>query len=786
MLFRLRPSSASESARHKVAVTAALAQQKIEEGSVAAAPFEPEDGCVVEGEDVVVCGAPHACRLIAGSALRCADPVVDDWIEWSETIFAPAVAALVASFEGSPVRALPPSRPVVERDEFSFLLGAFTPPPNGVPAAAKAAISKTWPLMAALEGFLATDNSDPTLAHALLGVDAVYALPAWAPGSFPRVEALVARLPSVDLRPASLERGTDESPTKFVTRLFAAAIARAFPQLEWPDPAVMRCANDKFGDYQCNAPMSIFKALKGAAKSPRAVGEAIVASIPANQFVASTSVAPAGFVNTVLRSEILSAFAVSVARSGAVPAPPLSAFGGKRQVLVDFSSPNVAKEMHVGHLRSTIIGDTVCRVLEYCGHEVRRVNHLGDWGTQFGMLITHLETAYPDFTENPPNITDLTTFYKDAKKRFDADPEFKDKSRARVVTLQAGDPRSLEIWRLLCDLSRKEFDKVYERLDVALNEYGESYYNDMIPGTIEELERKGLVSDENGAACIHLPNHGFPLIVRKSDGGYGYDSTDAAAVRHRLIDLGCDWLVYITDVGQQEHFHMVFEMARAAGWTRDDVRLRHVGFGVVQGLDGKRFRTRSSETTRLVDLLDEAVVRMEASLVDRVKDGKCSLSDDKVKEAAAVVGYGAVKYFDLHQHPATNYKFSYDKMLSTSGNTAVYLLYSHARLASIIRKSGLDVPTLVVQDLVHHPKERQLAFELSLFVDVVEAVANDYLPNRLCDYLYRLSTKFTDFVTDCKVLGDPRQSERLVLCEATGVVMRQAFTLLGIKYLMQI
>lgn len=425
--------------------------------------------------------------------------------------------------------------------------------------------------------------------------------------------------------------------------------------------------------------MSIYKALKTtgrAPESPRAVGELIMRALPANAAVASGNVAPAGFVNVMVDDELLSEQARSIAASGAAPPPAMTEFSGKRKVLVDFSSPNIAKEMHVGHLRSTIIGDTIARVLEFCGHDVRRVNHVGDWGTQFGMLITHMETAYPDFTENPPNITDLTTFYKNAKKRFDGDPDFKARARQRVVDLQAGDPRCREIWALLCDISRKEFDKVYVRLDVQLDEYGESYYNEMIPPVIEILQAAGLVSDEDGAACVHLPRHRFPLIVRKSDGGFGYDSTDMAALHHRLIDLGCEWIVYVTDVGQEEHFHMCFEAGQAAGWTKHSkhIKLRHVGFGVVQGIDGKRLRTRSGETIRLVDLLDEAVAQMETSLRERIAMGKCSLDDEEVRHASAVIGYGAVKYADLQQHPATNYKFSYERMLSTSGNTAVYLL----------------------------------------------------------------------------------------------------------------
>ena len=737
--FALRPG-ASATARAKIAAVAKACKVTVATGPAAPYAPAPPDGCVLDSPEGPVGGAANACRLLAfASSAFSATPAADGWCDWS---------------------------------------GRQDPEKQG-----KAVLDHVEQALAKNDPGLAPG----TVARMLVACDCKIALKT-AKGT-PLATALANEV-SEEKPWAPLK---DESTLEFVTRLFAEAIKRAAPSLRDQDPVVQRCAVAAFGDYQCNAPMGIFKALKGQGHttltSPRAVGAAIADNLPPNVVLVSAVVAPAGFVNATIDTGIMSEYCRTVAQDGKAPPPPIQAFGGRRTVLVDFSSPNIAKEMHVGHLRSTIIGDTICRVLEYCGHDVKRVNHVGDWGTQFGMLISHMEEAYPDFVSNPPNITDLTVFYKNAKQRFDEDEAFKKKARATVVQLQAGDPRCREIWALLCDISRKEFAKVYKRLGVTLTEVGESHYNGMIPNAIALLEEKGLTTNSDGATTVFLEGHSFPLIVKKSDGGFGYDSTDIAAIHHRLKTLNVDWVVYVTDLGQAEHFHMCFEAAQKAGWTAKDGRLCHVGFGVVQGEDGKRFKTRSGATVRLVDLLDESVTRMEASLLARVEEGKCQLSPEDVKSASHKIGYGAVKYADLQNHPQTNYKFSYDKMLSTQGNTAVYLLFAHARLVSIVRKAaakGVDPKSTQALDLCAHAKERALAFELTQFAGVVASVAEEFLPVRVCDYLYKVSTKFTEFVTECKVLDDPRMKERVVLCEATGVVMRACFDLLGIEYLMQI
>ena len=519
--------------------------------------------------------------------------------------------------------------------------------------------------------------------------------------------------------------------------------------------------------------------------APKDVAELISKYIPANSLITKVSIAPNGFINMDLSSQTIISSIADIARNPLRP-PAMP----KLRTLVDFSSPNIAKEMHVGHLRSTIIGDSLCRVLEFCGHDVLRVNHVGDWGTQFGMLITYLTDEFPDILTEPPNISDLTAIYKASKKRFDENESFKERSRLNVVKLQAGNPECRAVWTLLCDISRLEFQKVYDALGVKLTEVGESYYNPLIPSTIEELQKLGLVEEDQGMLLVKQEKYQIPLIVRKSDGGYGYDSTDMAAILYRLRELKRDWIVYITDAGQAMHFHMCFDAARAAGWVEGQ-RLDHIGFGVVCGEDGKRFKTRSSETVRLIDLLDESKVRMETSLKARQDENKSSLGDEDMQKAARGIGYGAVKYFDLRQHPTTNYIFNYDRMLDTKGDTAVYLLFAYARISSILRKAnedkGISIASLTVDAdtiiTIDHPAERALAFEILQFGDVIRNTVDELLPNRLCDFLKDMSTKATDFITKCHVLNSTETNSRLLLCEASRKVMQKLFDLLGIESL---
>jgi arginyl-tRNA synthetase len=490
-------------------------------------------------------------------------------------------------------------------------------------------------------------------------------------------------------------------------------------------------------------------------------------------------------------------------------------------VVIDFSSPNVAKEMHVGHLRSTIIGDTLARTLEFCGADVLRLNHIGDWGTQFGMLIQYLaekrEGGLQDPTLADMDISDLQAMYKASKVEFDKDPDFKERARKAVTKLQGGDPEHLEAWKRICEASRKAFQAIYKRMEVKLVERGESFYNPYLKAVVDDLMDRGVAEVSEGAKVIFVKEKTPPLIIQKSDGGFGYATTDMAAIKHRLQQEKGDWLIYVTDLGQAPHFQAVFIGARKAGFlpeddkTADDKlapRVDHVGFGVVLGMDGRRIRTRDSgQSVRLVELLDEAKQRCQ----DTIKERRPDVSDEELDHAASVMGYGAIKYADLKNNRTTDYKFSFDEMLNLQGNTAVYLLYAHARIAAIGRNAGIeDIAGLAKSHSIdiEHEKERALALHLLRFPEAIEATLEDLMPNRLTDYLYNLSDIYNGFYTDCQVVSkleylqkDGQQLDsskyvikgekaisvsRLLLCEATAVIMRQCFSLLGITPLYKI
>lgn len=588
-----------------------------------------------------------------------------------------------------------------------------------------------------------------------------------------------------------------------MAKLFAAAIEKVFPG-QGLAPIISPCNNPKFGDYQCNNAMPLFATFKGKEdapfKNPREIATAILDALPESPLISETSIAGPGFINARVSTEWLSKELQGLLRNGSSSwAPPLPQ--GREKVIVDFSSPNIAKEMHVGHLRSTIIGDTICRLLEFSGAHVLRLNHVGDWGTQFGMLIEFLKEETGGSPENASKaVGDLQAFYKKAKAKFDEDEDFKLRAQKAVVKLQGGDPESLALWRGICDVSRREFDSLYKRLGVELEERGESFYNALIPDVLAELEENKVSILSDGAMCVfpkgkdgEIDTDGTPLIVQKSDGGFNYASTDLTAIKQRLFTENADWIIYVTDVGQQSHFKMVFETAERAGWLeagaragRGAPRIDHVGFGLVLGEDGKRFRTRSGEVVRLVDLLDEAKKRCLAQLEERGRGEE--LDTAELAHAAEAMGYGAVKYADLHSNRTSNYTFSFDRMLDLKGNTAVYLLYAHARIASIVRKADRNIEGLADSTCItlEHPMELQLAKSLSAFPEAVEDALDELAPNRLCDYLYDLSSKFTEFYGECKVIGSEEEESRLMLCEATAMIMRQCFQILGITPLMRI
>ncbi|XP_050388019.1 arginine--tRNA ligase, cytoplasmic-like isoform X1 [Argentina anserina] len=567
-------------------------------------------------------------------------------------------------------------------------------------------------------------------------------------------------------------------------KLFEVSIRTVVPDVN-VEPVVVPSAG-RFGDYQCNNAMDIWSKIKGkgtAFNNPRSVGEAIRGNLPQSEIIENCTVAGPGFVNIELSNNWMAKSLQKMLIDGIETwAPQLQI----KRAIVDFSSPNIAKEMHVGHLRSTIIGDTLARMLEYSNVEVLRRNHVGDWGTQFGMLIQFLFEKFPDVDDvNKMEIGDLQDFYKQSKKRFDEDPAFKERAQAAVVSLQGGTPKYREAWLQICDVSRREFQMVYERLGTQLEEKGESFYNPYIPGVLKKLTDQGLIVESEGARVIHLEGFNIPLIVVKSNGSYNYASTDLAALWYRLNEEKAEWIIYVTDVGQQQHFSMFFKAATLSGWLPVDgsyPKVSHVGFGLVLGEDGKRFRTRSSDVVRLVDLLDEAKSRSKTSLVERGKGE--DWSEDELEQTAVAVGYGAVKYADLKNNRLTNYTFDFDQMLNDKGNTAVYLLYMHARICSIIRKSGQDIDELkrTGEIVLGHAGERDLALHLLKFSETVEEACTNLLPSVLCEYLYNLSEIFSGkFYSECKVIGVAEETSRLLLCEATGIVMRKCFHLLGIE-----
>lgn len=568
--------------------------------------------------------------------------------------------------------------------------------------------------------------------------------------------------------------------------LFQQAIQSAFPEQDSAacTAEIMQSTQEKFGHYQCNSAMKLAKQLKMA---PRAVAEKITSHLSANDLIAKTEIEGPGFINITLKSDYLAAEIKKMLTSPRLGIPHPEKV---EKIVIDFSSPNTAKEMHVGHLRSTIIGDCLARVFEFLGDDVLRLNHIGDWGTSFGMLIAYLKLNVPEVFRGKQSATlsDLVSWYRLAKAQFDADPAFKRASQQAVVELQSGQSDALKAWKMICAISSKAYQEIYDLLDIRLIERGESFYQPMLPGIVSDLEKKGLVTVSDGAKCIFL--EGFqnregetlPLMVQKSDGAYNYDTTDMAAIHQRIFDEKGDRLIYVTDNGQLPHFQMVFQAAEKAGYLdRSKVRVDHAGFGLVLGNDGKKFRTRSGDTEKLIDLLNTAIEVASKILQERNPD----LKGKELEETAKALGLGAIKYSDLSLHRLSDYHFSYEKMLRFEGNTAAFIMYSYVRVGGIKRKTGVSMEQLMQKPVVTlvHPSEIALALHLSQFAEALEQVAETLLPNRLTDYLFLLAEKFNAFFRDCRVEGSEVQNSRLLLCEATARTLKQGLNLLGIKTL---
>ncbi len=572
--------------------------------------------------------------------------------------------------------------------------------------------------------------------------------------------------------------------------IFTVALIEAFgDELKDFSPLVVPATNPKFGDYQCNAALSLAKVLK---KNPRAIAQTIVDTVKLNDSFEPLSIAGAGFVNITIKPEAIAKQIQSVHQDERVGVEKASV---QQKIVVDFSSPNIAKEMHVGHLRSTIIGDSIARILEFRGHEVLRLNHVGDWGTQFGMLINYLRTEKPEVltTANAVDIGDLVTLYKQAKAKFDRDAEFQEQARKEVVKLQNKDSESIKAWQLLCEQSRREFEIIYHLLNIKLTERGESFYNPFLPEIITILETENLLEKNQGANCVFLD--GFvnkqgdplPLIVQKTDGGYNYATTDLAAIRYRVNEDKTDKIIYVTDAGQANHFIQVFQVARKANLAPENVDLVHVSFGLVLGKDGTKIKTRSGETIRLKSLLDEAVNRTKQDLQNRIETEDRQETKEFINQVSQIVGLSAVKYADLSQNRTTDYRFSYEKMLDLKGNTAPYLLYAYVRVQGISRKGNIDLDNLSTEENIIFTDESELVLAKHILqLDyIIKELEKDLLPNRLCLYLFELSQKFNQFYDKCPILQAEEKVKisRLILADLTAKVMKLGLSLLGISVL---
>jgi len=537
----------------------------------------------------------------------------------------------------------------------------------------------------------------------------------------------------------------------------------------------------RFADYQVNGALSLAKRL---GRPPREIADPIARRLLSHGDILSTAeVAGPGFINCAFTDDYLNKTMVVQAGDDRLGRPHSVA---PRTFVIDYGGPNVAKEMHVAHLRSAAIGDALTRVISTCGDTVVKQNHLGDWGTQFGMLIEHMLEEDSAAT-GELHVTDLDALYKQARAHFEADDEFKERARNRVVALQAGDKETLRLWEILVTESKRHFDEVFDRLGTLLTteDYrGESMYNDQLDDTVAELQAKSLVELDQGALCAFPPGftgsegERFPLIVRKSDGGYGYGATDLAALRYNVMHDHADVVLYVVDDRQAQHFAMVIAVGRQAGWIDETMQVVHIPFGLVLGKNGKPFKTREGDSSRLIDLIDEAVEKAEQKLQERKSD----LSLEEVESIADAVGIGAIKWADLKSDRSQNYVFDIEAMTSFEGNTGPYIQYAATRARSVLRRGG-EAPEINSISIAE-PAERQLALHLAAYGTAVRRVRQDYEPHHLCTYLYELAGRFSGFYEQCPVLQAPSDEvrrSRLALCHLTTRVIDDGLMLLGIQ-----
>jgi arginyl-tRNA synthetase len=570
-----------------------------------------------------------------------------------------------------------------------------------------------------------------------------------------------------------------------VQQHLASALSAVRPEAADVDPLLRR--SDR-ADYQANGILALAKKSKA---NPRELAAEVVSHITTGDLIADVEVSGPGFLNITIGDRAITGNLAARYADGERLGVPLKENAGV--TVVDYAQPNVAKEMHVGHLRSAVIGDALRGMLDFTGEKTIGRHHIGDWGTQFGMLIQYLfehpgELAPAEDVDGEQAMSNLNRVYKASRALFDSDDEFKDRARKRVVALQSGDRETLELWQQFVDESKVYFYSVFEKLDMEIRDeeiVGESAYNEGMPETARLLEEMGVAVRSEGALVVFFDeirgkdDQPVPLIVQKADGGFGYAASDLTAIRNRVLDLHATTLLYVVDVRQSLHFRMVFETARRAGWLNDDVTAHNMGYGTVLGADGKPFKTREGATVRLEDLLDEAVQRAAEVVREKARD----LTEEEIQERAAQVGIGAVKYADLSTSPNRDYKFDLDQMVSLNGDTSVYLQYAYARIQSILRKAG-EVRPAAHPELDLHEAERALGLHLDAFGDTVFEAAAEYAPHKLTAYLYQLASLYTSFYDKCPVLKaeTPEQVEnRLFLCDVTARTLHRGMALLGIR-----
>jgi arginyl-tRNA synthetase len=562
-------------------------------------------------------------------------------------------------------------------------------------------------------------------------------------------------------------------------KLSGALTAADLPQAGGITPAT----DPRFGDYQSNAALILAKQL---GENPRALAQKILDALDVSDLCETPTIAGAGFINFTLRPETIAAKTADLLRDERLG---VEKAGTPKRIVIDFGSPNVAKPMHVGHIRSTVLGDALARIASFLGHEVIRDNHIGDWGTQFGMVIYGWKNLLDRAALERDPIAELVRIYKETNEKATSDPKVREAVREELVKLQAGDSENFSIWKETVDLSMKEFERAYQMLDIHYDiQRGESFYNDRLPAVVERLLKAGIAEVSEGAVCVFFPDipelADKPAIIRKSDGGFNYTTTDIATVDYRIQDLKADTVWLVVGAPQILHFKQIIGIARREGYTAD---FRHITFGSILGENRKLMKTRSGENVPLRDLLDDAVQRARKIIEEKNPD----LSESEKIDIAQKVGIGAVKYYDLSQYRMTDYIFSWDRMLSFQGNTAPYLQNAYVRIRSIFRKAGAtwhrhpadgDTCWKPMPLSVTAPEEKNLATRLCQFAEVVPTVLNDFRPNILANYLYELANSFHAFYEACPVLKseEPARSSRLALCELTGRVLHRGLDLLGI------